>query len=84
MLNFKLYPLRTYPALLLVMALFAGVTAVADERILDFHSDILIRNTGSMMVTETIRVRAEGKQIRRGIYRDFPTSYKGRHDNHLM
>jgi hypothetical protein len=83
MLNFKLYHLRTYPALLLLLALFAAATAVADERILNFHSDILIRNTGSMMVTETIRVRAEGKQIRRGIYRDFPTSYKDRHGNHL-
>ena len=27
-------------------------------------------------VTETIRVRAEGRQIRRGIYRDFPTDYR--------
>ena len=26
-------------------------------------------------VTETIRVRAEGERIRRGIYRDFPTEY---------
>jgi uncharacterized membrane protein YgcG len=56
--------------------------AVADERILDYHSDILIRTNGSMMVTETIRVRAEGNNIRRGIYRDFPTTYKDRYGNH--
>ena len=29
-----------------------------------------------MTIAETIRVRVEGKSIRRGIYRDFPTSYK--------
>jgi hypothetical protein len=29
-----------------------------------------------MIVTETIRVRAEGDRIRRGIYRDFPTAYR--------
>ena len=31
---------------------------------------------GSLDVTETIRVNAEGNQIRRGIYRDFPTRYQ--------
>jgi hypothetical protein len=30
---------------------------------------------GWIEVTETIRVRAEGDRIRRGIYRDFPTEY---------
>ena len=32
-------------------------------------------------VTETITVRAEGKQIRRGIYRDFPVEYEDRLGN---
>jgi uncharacterized membrane protein YgcG len=54
------------------------VTAQADERILDYHSDIAIRTDGSMDVHETIRVRAEANQIRRGIYRDFPTVYRDR------
>ncbi len=49
--------------------------AVADERILDFHSDITVKQDGWIEVTETIRVRAEGDRIRRGIYRDFPTEY---------
>ncbi len=48
----------------------------ADERILAYHSDILVKQDGWLEVTETIRVRAEGQQIRRGIYRDFPTDYK--------
>jgi uncharacterized membrane protein YgcG len=57
--------------LLLALPLLAG----ADERILDFHSDITVRQDGWIEVTETIRVRAEGDRIRRGIYRDFPTEY---------
>jgi hypothetical protein len=50
--------------------------ATADERILSFHSDVIVRQDGSIEVTEIIRVRAEGQQIRRGIYRDFPTDYE--------
>ncbi len=53
----------------------------ADERILDYQSDININFDGSLVVTETIRVRAEGKNIQRGIYRDFPTSYTDRLGN---
>ena len=49
--------------------------APADERILSFHSDVVISQDGWIEVTETIRVRAEGNRIRRGIYRDFPTEY---------
>jgi uncharacterized membrane protein YgcG len=51
--------------------------AFADERILDFHSDVMVHPDSSMTVTETIRVRAEGQRIRHGIYRDFPTIYSG-------
>jgi len=53
----------------------APLLAAADERILDFHSDITVMQDGWIEVTETIRVRAEGNRIRRGIYRDFPTEY---------
>ena len=64
--------------------LAAGVArSPADERILSFHSDIVLQEDGSMTVTETITVRAERKQIRRGIYRDFPTRYKDRWGNTL-
>ena len=67
--------------LLAATILLGSGLAIADERILDFHSDVLIHTDGSLMVTETIRVRAEGNNIRRGIYRDFPTDYKDRHGN---
>ncbi len=56
-------------------------SAFAEERILSFHSDIEIFADSSMQVTETIRVRSEKKQIKRGIYRDFPTDYKDRFGN---
>jgi hypothetical protein len=50
-------------------------SARADERILSFDSDIEVRQDGTMTVTETIRVQSEQNQIKRGIYRDFPTRY---------
>lgn len=50
--------------------------APAAERILSFFSDISVQRDGSMIVTEAIRVASEGRQIKRGIYRDFPTRYK--------
>ncbi len=59
--------------------------AQSAERILSFSSDIEILQDGSMVVTETIRVRAEGKQIRRGVYRDFPTKYRSHSgDNYVV
>ena len=44
----------------------------ADERITSFHSRIVVEGSGDLLVTETIQVRAEGKQIKQGIYRDIP------------
>jgi uncharacterized membrane protein YgcG len=50
--------------------------AYPDERILSYHSDIHIQPDGNLIVEENIAVRAEGNEIKRGIYRDFPTRYK--------
>ncbi|MEX1265387.1 MAG: DUF2207 domain-containing protein, partial [Woeseia sp.] len=61
--------------------LLLPLLAVADERILSYHSDITVDTDGWLNVTETIRVRAEGNRIRRGIYRDYPTTYKDRSGN---
>jgi len=47
------------------------------ELILSFHSDITLKQSGQIKVTETIQVKSEGINIRRGIYRDFPTQYMG-------
>ncbi len=65
----------------LAFLMLATTVASADERILDYRSDITVKQDGVLLVTETITVRAEGLQIRRGIYRDFPTDYLDRYDN---
>ncbi|HET9334985.1 MAG TPA: DUF2207 domain-containing protein, partial [Sphingomicrobium sp.] len=64
-------------AVLWLATLLLPAAASAEERILDYHSDIAVQPDSSLLVTETIIVRAEGNRIRRGIYRDFPTRYKG-------
>jgi hypothetical protein len=69
--------LRLRLALLAALALLMPGTARADERILSYASDIQVLADSSLEVTETIRVRAEGYQIKHGIYRDFPTTRGG-------
>ena len=66
-----------------VLTFLLSSVAVAQqtERILRFKSHIRIQTDGSMTVTETIAVHAAGQQIKRGIYRDFPTKYKDRFGN---
>ena len=49
--------------------------ALAAEEILGFDSAVIVRADGVLDVTETIRVRAEGDQIKHGIYRDFPLTF---------
>jgi len=62
-----------------------GLNAVAanTERIHSFHSDIVIEESGDLVVTETITVTALGREIRRGILRDFPTRYRDRYGNRV-
>ncbi len=64
--------------ILSLLCLLAALPVLADERILDFSSDIVVHRSGVLSVTENITVRAESGQIRHGIYRDFPTVYRGR------
>ena len=66
---------------LLLLGLWVAAAAVptrADERILSWHSQIVVERSGDLVVTETIRVRAEGDRIKRGIYRDIPLLLKDR------
>jgi len=62
-------------ALSIVLLLVPALSA--QETILDFASVLDVRKNGDLEVTETIRVRSEGIRIKRGIYRDFPTLYRG-------
>lgn len=64
-----------------LILLFVCTSAFAEERILSYHSAIEVFADGTMQVEETITVQAEGAQIKRGIYRDFPTDYQDRYGN---
>ncbi len=57
--------------------------ALANEEILSFDSNIVVHKNSTMTVVEKITVRAENKKINRGIYRDFPTLYKGKIGNKI-
>lgn len=52
----------------------AAPSEFGGETIREFDAWIEVRADGSLDVTEVILVNAEGQQIKRGIYRDFPTT----------
>lgn len=68
----------------LVLVIQAASSLAQDERILAYHSDIQIEVDGSMTVSEQITVRSTQTQIRRGIFRDFPTRYRDRLGNRVV
>lgn len=70
--------------LLIAFALLACNAALADERILGYDIEVQVGRDGALDVTERIMVHAEGTNIRRGIYRDFPTRYQDRFDNGVV
>ena len=60
---------------ILFIALFvfaSSANALAEERIQSFLSKVEVQLDGDFIVTEAITVNAEGRQIRRGIFRDLP------------
>jgi len=59
-------------------------TLLARERILEYKSTIDISVDGTLEIIEEITVLAEGKQIKRGIFRDFPTKYKDKYGNNVI
>ncbi|MEM7069641.1 MAG: DUF2207 domain-containing protein [Pseudomonadota bacterium] len=66
-----------YRAVLIVIFLLSSIfSARAAEVIQSFDSIVTVAKDGTYTVTETIRVRAEGNKIRRGIYRDFPLLFE--------
>lgn len=66
--------MKTIAARLLALFVFLGVAfpAFAEEFIRSYHSVIEVAADGKLTVTETITARAEGQNIKRGIFRDFP------------
>ncbi len=63
---------------LLTFLLSISFFALAEEKILAYHSDINIHKDRSVTVIEHIQVKVEGFIFKRGIYRDIPTSYEYR------
>ncbi len=49
--------------------------ALAREAILNFISEATVNTDGSLDVVETLLINSEGNEIKRGIFRDFPTKY---------
>ena len=74
-------PGRLLHTVALLAAFAAAPAALASERILSFESLVSVEKSGTLTVRETIVVTAEGRQIKRGIYRDFPTRYRDRAGN---
>ncbi|RFF28876.1 DUF2207 domain-containing protein [Wenzhouxiangella sediminis] len=64
--------------LLLILLSLWSLAVFAEERIVEFASTVEVKPSGELEVTEEITVVAEGRDIRRGIYRDFPTLYETR------
>jgi uncharacterized membrane protein YgcG len=64
-------------------ALVLATPVCAQERIRSYNVEVDVRADGSLDVTERIAVRAEGQQIRRGIFRDFPTRYRDRYGSRV-
>ena len=68
-----------------ILLFLSGASAYPQqEKIYSYHSDIVINKDASMIVTETIKVKAAGQNIRRGIYRDFPTTYRDSYGNKVV
>jgi uncharacterized membrane protein YgcG len=54
---------------------WGGLSALAEEAIERFDVDITVEKDGDIIVTETIAVTVEGREIRRGIFRELPAFY---------
>lgn len=69
--------------LLILTLLPLGFTQAAQERILSFDALINIHEDSTVTITETIRVISTGDRIQRGIFREFPTTYKDAYGNRV-
>ena len=83
MKRLKLTSLSTFLFCFLILGLTAPSLAAERERILDFQSAITIHRDASMTVSETITVVCARQEIKRGIIREFPTTYKDHYGNRV-
>ena len=72
-------PLRFFLHLLFITFLMlagSGVAVQAREQITDYHVTISVNADRSVDITESIEVFVEGVQIKRGLLRDIPETYR--------
>ncbi len=81
--------LQLFP-LLAAIFLFVGFAGAAHaqsnfepERIKKYQVLLVVGRDASLTVTETITVHARGRAIRRGIFREIPTTYRGTHGRRI-
>ena len=70
-----------------ILAISVGLcvgAARGAEVIEHLQSDMQVAVDGSMQVVETITVNAQGEKFKRGIYRDFPTTYRDRFNHRVQ
>lgn len=69
---------RAFRGILLLAAivLLFAAPACCEEKIIDFSSTVVVSPQGLMTVREDITVQVEHREIRRGIFRNFPTDYR--------
>ena len=83
-----IYKSLIFTALLILISIPASYSSGKQfnnrERIISYDSDITINEDGSMDVVEVIKVHSEGVQIKRGIFRDFPTRYEDKYGNNIV
>ncbi len=83
-----IYKSLIFTALLILISIPASYSSGKQfnnrERIISYDSDITINEDGSMDVVEVIKVHSEGVQIKRGIFRDFPTKYEDKYGNNIV
>ena len=77
----KILPLAVLLIPLLFIYFVEPCSSSQSERIRNFKSNIQVHRDGSMTVTEGISVVCARKEIKRGIFRDFPSKYKDRYGN---
>ncbi|MCB1488278.1 MAG: DUF2207 domain-containing protein, partial [Bauldia sp.] len=73
--------MRALLATIAAALILVSAPAVAEEVIESFDARVVVQPDGVLDVVETIRVQAEGSQIRHGIYRDFPLTFVDENDN---
>ncbi len=66
---------RAHKLAFIWLLLLSPTLSKAEEKIISYHSEIEILESSELVIEETIKVLAEGKIIKRGIYRSFPTDY---------